>query len=213
MCGWLVKAWLWGLIIWTPSPPGMSGQGHGDVDCRLAFFVLLKCHNNAKKYAWVWHKIIFWYWIQIIIYTLTFNRPVHIMCTYLPCKAGGKYTVVVSASQATAGMDGQPIWPCCMTVGHKAWFKKCMLMWVAGTGWPAGIMQSFQIGSLWISWLIQWCINLLGIPNTVKIHNTVVKGAGFTWLPNLGTAPVPAWPAIRKLQVTPYLCGTLISYL
>jgi len=119
------------------------------------------------KLTQVWCKIyiyIYIYWIQVIISTLTFNRPVHIMCTYLPCKAGGKYTVVVSASQATAGMDGQPIWPCCMTVGHKAWFKKCMLMWVAGTGWPAGIMQSFQIGSLWISWPDPMVHQLTGYP-------------------------------------------------
>ena len=38
-------------------------------------------------------------------YALTFNRPVHIMCAYLPCEAGGKYAVIVMA-------------------GHKAQIKK-----------------------------------------------------------------------------------------
>jgi len=73
------------------------------------------------------------------------------MCTYLPCKAVEKYAVVTSTSQATTGVDGWPIWLCSMTAGHKAQFKKCMLMWVAGTSWPAGIMQYFQNGPPWIS--------------------------------------------------------------
>ena len=54
-----------------------------------------------EVYPGMVEKDIFQYWIQIIIYTLTFKRLVHIMCTYLPCEAGGKYAVVVSASQTT----------------------------------------------------------------------------------------------------------------